>query len=176
MEKEFIKTLIQQLNQSGVKYAFTGGFVLPYYGFPKASLDVDVIIERNKANLLFLARRLREKGFSILDSDIEKAVENCEHFAVFYKNQFPYFDFKVVCDVFDEFALSNYNTVNYHGVKCRFVSPEVLIVKKIEWEDYKDVRTILQRYRKKLDMKKLTRLAKARNIYDKLQQLLEEVK
>lgn len=163
------------LNQSQIRYVLTGGFALPYYGFPRASLDIDIIVEKDKTKLLKLACKLREKGFEVADEDIIYAVENCEHFAVFYKNEFPYFDFKIACDDDSRFALSSYKLVKYHNIECRLVSPEALIVKKIEWGDFRDVKTILIRYREKLDMKKLLRLAKTKNLHRKLQQLLSEL-
>ncbi len=175
MAKTFIKSLIHLLNQSQIKYVLTGGFALPYYGFPRASLDIDIIVEKNKTKLLKLASKLREEGFDVSDEDIIYAVENCEHFAVFYKNEFPYFDFKIACDGDSRFALSSYKLVKYHNIECRLVSPEALIIKKIEWEDFRDVKTILIRYKEKLDMEKLITLAKTKNLSEKLQQMLNEL-
>ena len=70
-------------------------------------------------------------------------------------------------------AISDSKVVGFHGVDCRIVSAEDLIVKKIEWGDLKDVETILVRYGDKLDMKKLHALAKAKHVYEKLQDLIK---
>lgn len=172
MEKAFVKGLIALLNKHNVRYVVTGGFTLLYYGFPRASMDIDVIVEKDKNKILRFVRKLRQKGFSVSDSDVIYALDKCEHFCVFYKNKFPYFDFKIACDDDSLLALSSPKFVNYHGVRCSIVSPETLIVKKLEWQDVKDVRSILFRYKGKIDMTKLLALAKSRGVEKELQRLL----
>jgi len=175
VEKTFVKDLIMILNKSKVKYVFTGAFTLFYYGFPRASMDIDVIVEKNKTKLLKFVGMLCKKGFSVSDSDVIDALDKCEHFSVFYKDLFPYFDFRIACDDDSLLALSNAKIVYYHRVKCRIVSPETLVVKKLEWQDMKDVRSILFRCKNKLDMKMLFTLAKSRNVDKELKKLLDEL-
>jgi len=47
MEKEHIKKLISSLNKQNIHYAFTGAFAVSYYGFPRLSADIDILIEKN---------------------------------------------------------------------------------------------------------------------------------
>jgi len=174
MEKEHVSNLISQLNKLRIKYVFTGAFALAYYGFPRTSADVDIIVEKNKNKLLELVKALRINDYDVSESDVSEAVESCGHFAVFHKRRmFPYFDFKVACTKDEHDAISNCKVVGFHGVKCRIVSVEDLILKKIEWGDLKDVETILVRYGDKLDMEKLYTLAKAKHVYEKLQDLIK---
>jgi len=174
MEKNYVVKMISALNKLGLKYAFTGAFALAYYGFPRASGDVDVLVENNKTKLLRMCRLLRKEGFSIIERDVENAVKECGHFAVFYNTEPVYFDFKVICESFEVNAIRNVKTFRYHNVKCRIVSAENLIVKKLEWKDIKDVRFILFRYKDKIDMKKLFALANSRGVYEELKKLLAE--
>lgn len=174
MEKEHVSNLISHLNGLRIKYVFTGAFALAYYGFPRTSADVDIIIEKDKSKLLKLVKALQASNYDVSESDVFDAVESCGHFAVFHKRRmFPYFDFKVACTSDEHDAISDSKVVNFHAVKCRIVSAEDLIVKKIEWGDLKDVETILVRYGDKLDMKKLRTLAKAKHVYEKLQDLIK---
>jgi len=174
MEKEHVSNLISQLNKLQIKYVFTGAFALAYYGFPRTSADVDIIIEKDMSKLLKLVKALQASDYDVSKNDVSEAMESCGHFAVFHKrHMFPYFDFKVACTGDEHDAISDSKVVGFHGVDCRIVSAEDLIVKKIEWGDLKDVETILVRYGDKLDMKKLHALAKAKHVYEKLQDLIK---
>jgi len=171
---EYVKKLISALNRLNLKYIFTGAFALSYYGYPRSSSDIDIIVEPDKDKLLRLAKLLARE-YDISESDVIKAVDECSHFAVFYrKRMFPYFDFKVACKIGEYDSLEDYEVVDYHGVLCRICSAEDLIVKKLEWGDLVDVRSILYRQRNKLNREKLLKLAKKRNVYELLQKLLEE--
>jgi hypothetical protein len=173
MEKGHVSNLISRLNKLQIKYVFTGAFALAYYGFPRASADVDIIIERNKSKLLKLVKALQISNYDVSENDVSNAVEKCEHFAVFHKRRmFPYFDFKVACTRDELNAISDRKIVSFHGVKCRIVSAEDLVVKKLEWGDLKDVEAILVRYGDKLDMKKLSTMAKTKNVDEKLQNMI----
>lgn len=172
MEKNYVVKMISLLNKSRLRYAFTGAFALAYYGFPRISGDIDVLVENNKTKLSELCQLLRKAGFSIIESDVDDAVRECGHFAVFYKTEPLYFDFKVACESFDVDAIKNSKIFKYHNIQCHVVSAEDLIVKKLEWEDIKDVRSILSRYKDKIDMQRLIVLAKSRNVYEKLENLL----
>jgi len=172
MEKHHIQKLISSLNKINLRYAFTGAFAVSYYGFPRLSADIDILVEKNKDRLLNLVDILQNSGFDITRADVLKAIEECSHFPVFFqKKMFPYFDFKVACEKDERLAIDNCKTINYHGLKCRIVSVEELIVKKLEWNDVKDVEVILIRY-KKIDRDKLEKMAKEKSVFKKLQKLI----
>jgi hypothetical protein len=178
MIKDYVATVISVLNKLHMKYVFTGGFALSYYGFPRGSSDFDVIVEKNYDKLLKFSKILREKDFSVLSSDIEHAFSSDKdnHFAVFYKRtMFPYFDFKVASGEEDERAIRDFVIVDFRGVKCRIVGVENLIVKKLEWGDDKDVENVLYRY-KRTDYKKLFKLAKEKGVDVKLQDMIHKIK
>jgi len=173
MEKNHIKKLISCLNKLNLSYAFTGAFAVSYYGFPRLSTDLDVLVEKDKDKLLRLVHLLRSFGYDVAETDVSKAIEECSHFPVFFRERmFPYFDFKVACEKDELLSIRSYKTINYHGVKCRIVSVEDLIVKKLEWNDVKDVEAILIRYRE-IDMEKLEKKAKEKSVYKKLRKLLK---
>jgi len=173
MEKDQVKKLISSLNKLNLRYAFTGAFAVSYYGFPRLSADIDILIEKNEKKLLRLVSFLHDCGYDVVKTDVLKAIEECSHFPVFFRgNMFPYCDFKVACEKDELSSIRNFKVLNYHGVKCRIVSVEDLIVKKLEWNDVKDVEVILIRC-KEIDMKKLEEKAKQKSVYKKLRKLLK---
>ena len=171
MENDHIKKLISSLNKLRLSYAFTGAFAVSYYGFPRLSADIDILVEKNKDKLLKLARTLRNSGYDITETDVQKAIEECSHFPVFHREKmFPYFDFKVACEKDELSSILNCKTIDYHGLKCKIVSVEDLIVKKLEWNDTKDVEAMLMRS-KEIDMNKLEKLAKEKSVFQRLQKV-----
>ena len=174
MEKDYIKKLISTLNTLKIHYAFTGAFAVSYYGFPRISTDIDILIEKNKNKLQKLATQLQSSGYDVTETDIQSAIEECSHFPIFHKEKAaPYFDIKIACEQDETSAINNSKTINYHGLKCRIVSVEDLIVKKLEWNDTKDVELILFRC-KEIDVKKLEKKSKEKSVFEKLQKLLKK--
>ena len=153
MERSHIKNLISTLNKLGLKYAFTGAFATSYYGYPRLSSDIDILIENNRNKLLALGKLLANKGYDITQSDILRATQECSHFPAFHKQKtFPYFDFKIACKQDETSAIQNSIAINYHGAKCKLVSVEDLIIKKLE------------------------KMAKQKSVHDKLQKMLTQTK
>ncbi len=176
MERSHIKNLISTLNKLGLEYAFTGAFATSYYGYPRLSSDIDILIENNKKKLLTLSNLLANQGYDVTQSDILSATEECSHFPVFHKQKtFPYFDFKIACKQDETQAIQNSTTINYHGTKCKLVTVEDLIIKKLEWNDTKDIEIILTRH-KKINMKRLQEMAKQKSLHEKLQEMLTQTK
>lgn len=174
MEKDHIKRLISILNRLRIAYAFTGAFAVSYYGHPRISADIDILIENDRDKLIKLLSRLQASGYDATERDIQKAIEECSHFPVFHKERtFPYFDFKVACVRDDVSAIQKSIVKDYHGARCRIVTVEDLIVKKLEWNDLNDVEVMLVRH-KGIDMKKLKEEAREKSVYEKLQKLLKK--
>ena len=57
--KEFLKLL----NLNNVEYLLVGGFSVLYYGYPRATGDIDVWIDTSKKNVTKVSRTLVEFGF-----------------------------------------------------------------------------------------------------------------
>lgn len=176
METTHIENLISTLNKLKLKYAFTGAFAVSYYGEPRTSSDIDILIEKNKNKLLTLTKLLTKQGYDITRTDVQKATQECSHFPIFHKEKtFPYFDLKIACQTDETSAIKNSTTINYHGTKCKIVTPEDLIIKKLEWNDTKDVQIILNRH-KQINQKKLENMAKQKHVYKKLHKLQRNTK
>ncbi len=89
MEKDHIKKLIFTLNKLTIHYAFTGAFAVSYYGFPRISTDIDILIEKNKNKLQKLGSQLQSSGYDVTETDILSAIEECSHFQSFTKKKQP---------------------------------------------------------------------------------------
>jgi len=59
------KEFLQLLNTRSVEYLIVGGYAVGYYGYPRATGDMDVWIAFHPDNLRAVAQALREFGFAI---------------------------------------------------------------------------------------------------------------
>src|SRR5258708_30305467 len=57
------KEFLVLLNSNGVEYLLVGGFCVLYYGYPRATGDIDVWIDTSKKNAVKVSRSLVEFGF-----------------------------------------------------------------------------------------------------------------
>ncbi len=60
------KELLKLLNASKAEYLLIGGYAVAYYGYPRATADMDIWVAMNPDNAKKLVEVLREFGF---DSD-----------------------------------------------------------------------------------------------------------
>ncbi|MCJ7730658.1 MAG: hypothetical protein MUO27_12415 [Sedimentisphaerales bacterium] len=58
--KEFLKLL----NANNVEYLLIGGYAVGYYGYPRATADMDIWIAMNPANASRIVAVLKEFGFN----------------------------------------------------------------------------------------------------------------
>ena len=49
---EDLVAVCKKLNEKGVKYVLVGGFAVNYYGFPRATEDIDLLVDPSKENVL----------------------------------------------------------------------------------------------------------------------------
>ena len=61
--KEFLKLL----NDKGVKYLLIGGYAVAYYGYPRATNDIDIWIAIEPENAKQMVAALREFGFDLAE-------------------------------------------------------------------------------------------------------------
>ena len=58
------REFLRLLNSHNVEYLLVGGYAVGYYGFPRATVDIDFWIERSEENARRVTGLLREFGFS----------------------------------------------------------------------------------------------------------------
>ncbi len=58
------KECLQLLDSHRVKYLLIGGYAVGYYGYPRATVDMDIWIECSRQNAEKVVRALQEFGFT----------------------------------------------------------------------------------------------------------------
>jgi len=69
------RDFLKLCNQKRVKYLLIGGYAVGYYGYPRATGDMDVWIERSTANAARMVDVLKEFGFDVPELSVELLLE-----------------------------------------------------------------------------------------------------
>ncbi|RKZ26507.1 hypothetical protein DRQ20_02805 [bacterium] len=71
-----IESLLRLLNENKVKYVIIGAFAFPFYGYTRATLDVDIFVEPERENIERLMEALEKYGYDLQDLTIPDFLEN----------------------------------------------------------------------------------------------------
>ncbi|OGM97047.1 MAG: hypothetical protein A3B86_02850 [Candidatus Yanofskybacteria bacterium RIFCSPHIGHO2_02_FULL_38_22b] len=180
------KLLIQVvsiLDQLKIEYFITGGLARAVWGTPRSTSDIDVVIKILESQVSLLAKALRKiSRLGYIDEDTAKeAIRNKGEFNFIDPDSGLKVDFWVAKN--NEKSLSEFRRrvlKNIEGVKIYFISPEDLILNKLEWHNQggsavqlEDVRSILKSSGKKLNFNYLKKQAIKLEVDDLLEELLQ---
>lgn len=65
------KDFLKLLNLNKVEYLLIGGYAVGYYGYPRATADIDIWISRNRENAKKMVTVLKEFGFDVPELSTE---------------------------------------------------------------------------------------------------------
>jgi len=173
----FVKKLINAFESEDLEYAFTGALAVSFYGVPRTTTDVDIIVAvTDKTDIKSkIAEVLRRVGLQIDERKIEMALISSYPIVTFKDKKTPY---SVDIILFKGKLERISGKIN--GVKTFFQSPEGLIVAKLRMikatipveraiKDKEDVKAILAFTR--LDIEAV----KAQAEKDKTLEILQEI-
>ncbi|MFH1386794.1 MAG: nucleotidyltransferase [bacterium] len=157
-------------------YMLVGGFAVAYWGYPRQSLDIDLVADLNKGGLKDFLTAAKKHGFFYNEKEIATILKVGNRFAMELD------DFRIDCWLpktsYDRTALENRKQKNIFGQKLSIISPEDLIIAKLKIgraRDYEDIKTVLARQGKKLKKAYLNRQALSHNVSAELERLIKEV-
>jgi hypothetical protein len=147
----FVRRLVEGFGGSGLDYAFTGALAASFYGVPRTTSDVDVIVAvANEANVKGkVAGALRRAGLEVDEHRIDVALESGYNIASFQCKTSPY----TVDVIFSGDRLEK-RAGTVDGLSTFFQSPEGLVLAKLRMikatlpreravKDEEDVRAVL---------------------------------
>lgn len=148
---DFVRRLIRGFEEAVADYAFTGALAVSFYGVPRTTVDVDVVVyvpeERRKEKLLVA---LRMAGLTVDEKEVEKALRSGYRIATFRDKATPY----SVDVIFSEKSFEK-KAGTVAGLRTFFQTPEDLVLAKLRMikatvpreralKDEEDVRAILK--------------------------------
>ena len=123
-----LQGVFKSFQSHDVRYVIIGGIAAVLHGVPRATFDLDILIEATETNVARLLQALREAGFGTADLvDVQGVLEN----------EITIFNDRVRIDVLTttpgltfEAAWERCETMDYHGQQFRVASRQDVIASK----------------------------------------------
>lgn len=134
-QKLLIK-VVKILENLEIPYLISGGIAVSVWGRPRATFDIDIVIEVSKSQILSLVEALRELSEAgyIDKQAAKKALKTKGEFNFIEPDSDLKVDFWVWQDTpfsKNEFKRGVYKKID--GTKICFISPEDLVLRKLQW-------------------------------------------
>jgi len=171
-----IRRVVKSLNASGIDYMFTGALAASYYGMPRTTMDIDVVVKASREDLRNLIASLRKAEMQVDERRIDRAFESGFRIITLKDGRTPF-----TLDI----ILSDKKLEKKHGsilgLPTFYQTPEGLILSKLRvikatvpreraLKDEDDVKAIL-RYAK-VNVKALKRRSRREGTFSILQELV----
>lgn len=181
-QRDILLKIASLLKKYKIPYLLTGSFAVSYYGFPRATHDINFVIEIASVKAVKILDALGGlgKGFDFGQKSVIEAVENFSQFDVFHFDTGIKIDFWI--NKKDEFGKNKFKRkkiISINRQKIPAVSAEDLILTKLTWckeirsdRHLRDCTGIIKTQQKTLDRKYLARWARKLDV----EKLLAEAK
>lgn len=180
-QEEVIKKVTQDFENKNIPYMLTGGIAVDYYGRPRFTHDVDIIVQIKISDAGEL-EGIFEQEFYVAAEGIIDAIEHKTMFNLIHLET----GFKVDCWILkdDEYSLTAFRRRRKAVIfdKEIFISsPEDLIISKLDWykqsdakKHYDDVLGIFQIQAGKLDLDYIREWAKKLSVVDTVEEIIKK--
>ncbi len=168
--------LLLSFEKSKIRYAIVGHIASVIHGRPLVTSDVDLLIEYDEKNASMISKICAKYGFSVLESDLIDALKDGTHVTGVSKKRQP-----VRLDLVPAFnkarkeQLRRRRKIKVMKKKIYIASNEDLIAYFVAFDRLDDARFMLQKYRKKLDMRMLQHICRGLNVSRKLSHVIKQV-
>ncbi len=176
--EEIIELTADFLNLEKIPYMFVGAIAIGYYGIPRTTQDIDVVIVTPRDKVQKFAEYFKSKDFFCPVEDIIAAFDEKSHFGVF-DNQSPFrIDVKGIYNEFDQQSFLRRMQVEFFNRKIWLCTPEDSIISKLVYgspKDILDAKGILLRQKEKLDYNYLTKYSKVYKVNESYKEIVGKV-
>ena len=150
-ELELLKAVTERLNRANIPYMVSGSIAANYYTVPRMTRDIDIVVELKETDIDEFVN-LFAGEFYLNNEMIEKEVRRQGMFNLIHNQFVIKIDFIVKkSSPYQDTAFSRKREVSIKGSPMWFVSPEDLIISKLNWAkdrlseiQLKDVRNLIE--------------------------------
>lgn len=179
--EEFLHRVVVLVEDLGLPYMLTGSLASAFYGEPRATRDIDIVIALANHEVGDLVRRLAEEGLYVSGEAARDAVRRRTQFNAIDPESGWKVDWIVRRDrPFSRREFERRRRVAVMGLELPMVTPEDLIVAKLEWAErggsdlhVRDALAILVQRGSELDRAHLERWTGALGLEERWNALLE---
>ncbi len=152
--EEIVKIATAFLNENKIPYMAVGAISVSYYGNPRSTHDVDLIVVFNDETIEKFAEFMNKNDFYVDVDDIRAALKERSHFSVL-DNQSNYrLDVKGIYSDLDSETFSRRREITAYGQKIWINSPEDTIIFKLKFgseQDFTDAEKVFMQQKGNLD-------------------------
>ncbi|TSA25971.1 MAG: hypothetical protein D4R67_08920 [Bacteroidetes bacterium] len=133
MFHELVKRITGSLERKGIDYMISGSLALNVYCIPRMTMDVDIVAELNQSNLDdFL--ELFKSGYYLSEETVREEIRRKGMFNVIDHRSGLKVDFIIRKDTeYRRLEFSRKTLKIIENVQVWMVSPEDLVISKLEW-------------------------------------------
>jgi DNA polymerase elongation subunit (family B) len=166
---EILRLVCEFLNEEKVVYVVVGGLAVLFYGIPRTTMDIDLIIRMDIDETKRFAQFLTENDFFADEADIKTAFGEKSHATIDDKTSMIRLDIKGIYGENDQITLKRRRKVSLADFEFFVASPEDTIANKLLFgseQDVKDAEGIYARQFDNLDMAYLEERCKRLEVYE----------
>ena len=132
--ERILRLLVQNLEDLGIGYMLTGSLASSFHGDPRATQDIDLVVDGERQALDSLGARLRESGFYADAEAIKHAAEVGGMFNAIDPSSGWKVDFILLKDrAFSRSEFDGKVSAEVAGLSLSLVRPDDMVVAKLEW-------------------------------------------
>jgi hypothetical protein len=170
------------LEGAGVPYMVTGSFASSIHGVPRATQDIDIVIEPTRAQLADLIAKFTEPNYASDSDDAFEAFRHRSMFSVIDRRGTWKIDFILRKDrPFSKREFGRRKQIEILGVSIYAATPEDVLLAKLEWaklgeseRQLRDAAGIIEIQGEKLDLEYVERWVAALDIEDQWRAVREK--
>jgi hypothetical protein len=130
---EILLQTAERLSRLGIPYMVTGAFAVSYYGKPRSTHDIDVIVEIDMSGMEHIHEAFHGDFYASKEA-MEEAIRHRSMFNLIHNETLTKIDFWMLEDTaFDRERFSRRIEKELRGVPVYFSSPEDMIIVKLDW-------------------------------------------
>jgi hypothetical protein len=171
----FVRRVVRALNRGGIQYMLTGALAASYYGRPRTTLDMDVVVTARQKDIAKLASMLRKAYLKAHEKKLATASQSGYRIATVEDKKSPH-----TLDIIFTNQKLERNAGHILGLPTYYQTPESLILAKLRMlkvtlqaeraaTDREDIKAILKTTQ--IDLKTLRRKARAESTVKILEDL-----
>jgi len=134
LQPKLLIKILSLLNENQIDYMITGSLVSSIQGEPRATHDVDILVNITHAAIPALIKAFRPPDYYISESAIEEAIQHKSMFNLLDTTEGDKADFWILTDEpFDQSRFSRKYEEKMLGVSMKISAPEDTILMKLRW-------------------------------------------
>jgi hypothetical protein len=179
-QQELLKRVAGLLDGLGIDYLVSGSIASSYYGEPRATHDLDLVVTLHQEDIDALTAAFRSPEFFLSRAAIEEAVQHRSMFNIIAVDGADKIDFWLLKDEpFDQSRFARRRRVRLFDADIMIASPEDMIVMKLRWshmsggslKQRNDIRGIRETQTGRLDWDYIEHWAEKLGVVDELRKI-----